>query len=60
MLLPDGMVWAAAVDWLASGSLDAAWWQVVLYTLAMTHITIVSVTVFLHRSQVLTPSRGLE
>ena len=51
MLLPDGVVWAAAADWLAHGWLDAAWWQVVLYTLAMTHITIVSVTVFLHRSQ---------
>ena len=39
------------VDWLAHGALDAAWWQVVLYTLAMTHITIASVTIFLHRSQ---------
>lgn len=51
MWLPDGVVWSAAVDWLAHGWLDAAWWQVVLYTLAMTHITIASVTIFLHRSQ---------
>ena len=51
MLLPDGAVGAAVVDWLAYGWLDAAWWQVVLYTLAMTHVTIASVTIFLHRSQ---------
>ena len=51
MWVPDGVVWSAAVDWLAHGWLDAAWWQVVLYTLAMTHITIASVTIFLHRSQ---------
>jgi len=44
-------VWNALVDWLAHGVLDAAWWQVVLYTLAFTHITIASVTIFLHRSQ---------
>lgn len=51
MWLPDGAFGAAMVDWLAHGGLDAAWWQVVLYTLAMTHITIASVTIFLHRSQ---------
>jgi len=45
------LVWTALVDWLAHGVLDAAWWQVVLYTLAFTHITIASVTIFLHRSQ---------
>ena len=45
------LVWNALVDWLAHGVLDAAWWQVVLYTLAFTHITIASVTIFLHRSQ---------
>jgi stearoyl-CoA desaturase (Delta-9 desaturase) len=28
-----------------------SWWQIVLYTLATTHITIASVTIFLHRSQ---------
>ena len=33
------------------GVLDLSVWQVVLATLALTHITIVSVTVFLHRSQ---------
>jgi stearoyl-CoA desaturase (delta-9 desaturase) len=33
------------------GVLDLPLWQVVLIALALTHITIVSVTVFLHRSQ---------
>jgi stearoyl-CoA desaturase (delta-9 desaturase) len=42
---------AALLHWLAHGLLDAAWWQIVVYTLVMTHVTIVSVTVFLHRSQ---------
>ena len=30
---------------------EAAWWQVLLYALGTTHITIVAVTIFLHRSQ---------
>jgi len=41
----------AALDWLAHGLWDVAWWQVVLFTLAMTHVTMISVTVFLHRHQ---------
>ncbi len=41
----------ALVDWLANGALAAAWWQVLLATLVMTHITIASVTIFLHRAQ---------
>ena len=41
----------AAVDWLAHGLLAASWWQIVLYTLVTTHITIVSVTIYLHRHQ---------
>jgi len=44
-------VWDALVAWLANGVLDATWWQIVLYTLVVTHITIASVTIFLHRSQ---------
>ncbi len=40
-----------AVDWLANGVLAPTWWQVVLATLAMTHITIAAVTIFLHRAQ---------
>ena len=42
---------SSLVDWMAQGWLDASWWQVLLYTLITTHITIVAVTVFLHRSQ---------
>lgn len=34
-----------------------SWWQIVLFTLVVTHITIISVTVFLHRSQA---HRGLD
>jgi stearoyl-CoA desaturase (delta-9 desaturase) len=34
-----------------NGLLDFSWWEVVLYTLALTHITIASVTIFLHRHQ---------
>lgn len=41
----------AFVDWLANGWLHATWWQVLLFTLATTHVTIAAVTIFLHRSQ---------
>jgi stearoyl-CoA desaturase (delta-9 desaturase) len=51
MLLPDWAGLSAVVDWLAHGFWQLAWWQMVLFTLAMTHITMVSVTVFLHRHQ---------
>ena len=51
MLLPDWAVLNAAIDWLANGLWNLSWWQIVLYTLVTTHITIASVTIFLHRSQ---------
>ncbi len=51
MFLPDWAVLNAAIDWLAHGLLDLSWWQVVLVTLALTHVTIASVTIFLHRHQ---------
>ena len=51
MLLPDWAVLNAAIDWLANGLWDLTWWQIVLYTLATTHITIAAVTIFLHRTQ---------
>ncbi|MDO9401072.1 MAG: fatty acid desaturase [Polaromonas sp.] len=41
----------AALDWLANGLVAASWWQIVLYTLVTTHITIASVTIYLHRHQ---------
>ena len=51
MLLPDWDVLNSAIDWLANGLWDLHWWQMVLFTLAMTHVTMISVTVFLHRHQ---------
>jgi stearoyl-CoA desaturase (delta-9 desaturase) len=51
MLLPDWAVLNAAIDWLANGLLNLPWWQVLLYTLVTTHITIAGVTIFLHRTQ---------
>ena len=40
-----------AVGLLSGGLLGLAWWQIVLVTLVLTHITIASVTIFLHRAQ---------
>jgi stearoyl-CoA desaturase (delta-9 desaturase) len=40
-----------AVDWLAHGLWDASAWYMVVFTLVLTHITMISVTVFLHRHQ---------
>ncbi|MBL8307034.1 MAG: fatty acid desaturase [Rubrivivax sp.] len=45
------LVHDAIVEWLSNGLLAASWWQVILYTLFTTHITIAAVTIFLHRSQ---------
>jgi stearoyl-CoA desaturase (delta-9 desaturase) len=39
------------ISLLSNGLLDFAWWQIVLVTLALTHVTIAAVTIFLHRSQ---------
>ena len=36
---------------LFNGLLDLSWWQLVLITLALTHVTIAAVTIFLHRAQ---------
>jgi stearoyl-CoA desaturase (delta-9 desaturase) len=41
----------AAVDFLSNGLTRATGWQVVVYTLVVTHITIAGVTIFLHRCQ---------
>lgn len=45
------------INFLAGGFLHLSWWQVAVVALVLTHITIISVTVFLHRSQA---HRGLE
>jgi stearoyl-CoA desaturase (delta-9 desaturase) len=46
MVVRDGLV-----EWLSNGLLQATWWQVLLFTLATTHVTIAAVTIFLHRAQ---------
>ena len=47
--------WTAFVDahiqWLGHGFSGFSGWAIVAYTLLTTHVTIVAVTVFLHRSQ---------
>jgi len=40
-----------ALDFLSNGFTHASGWQVLIYTLVVTHITIASVTIFLHRCQ---------
>ena len=51
MFLPDWAALNSILEWLAYGSWHLAWWQIVLFTLALTHVTMISVTVFLHRHQ---------
>ncbi|WP_445082795.1 DesA family fatty acid desaturase [Candidatus Vallotiella sp. (ex Adelges kitamiensis)] len=41
----------SALNFVAHGLLNWSWCQIMLYTLVMTHITIVGVTVYLHRHQ---------
>ena len=43
--------WHGLLSLLANGLTGATWWQVLIVALVMTHITIVSVTLFLHRHQ---------
>jgi stearoyl-CoA desaturase (delta-9 desaturase) len=47
----------AILSFIAGGLTQASWWQLVIYALVLTHITIASVTIFLHRSQA---HRGLD
>ncbi len=39
----------ALLDWLSNGLLNLSVWQLIIVTLALTHVTIVAVTVYLHR-----------
>jgi len=39
------------IEFLNGGLLSLSWWQIILAALLLTHITIASVTIFLHRSQ---------
>ncbi len=47
----------SVLDFLANGLLGLPWWQLGLVALALTHVTIASVTIFLHRCQA---HRGLD
>ena len=51
MFLTDSAIFNAILEWLGHGTWHLAWWQVILFTLALTHVTMISVTVFLHRHQ---------
>jgi|SRR5882724_1323964 len=44
-------LWNGLIDWLANGLVATTWWQIVVLMLVLTHITIASVTIFLHRAQ---------
>ncbi len=41
--------WNGLIQFLAQGLTAASWWQVLLVALVMTHVTIASVTIYLHR-----------
>lgn len=41
----------AVLDFLLNGITGASGWQILIYTLAVTHVTIAAVTIFLHRCQ---------
>ena len=51
MLLPDWAFLNTTLNWLAEGLWRLSWWQMVIFTLVVTHITIASVTIYLHRHQ---------
>jgi len=42
-------LWHGLVDFLAHGLTGASWWQAMIVALVLTHITIASVTIYLHR-----------
>ena len=39
------------LNWLSNGYLNWVWWQILVFTLVVTHITIAGVTIYLHRCQ---------
>jgi stearoyl-CoA desaturase (delta-9 desaturase) len=41
----------ALLEFLDGGLLNLSWWQLIVATLLLTHVTIAGVTIFLHRSQ---------
>ncbi|WP_231943509.1 DesA family fatty acid desaturase [Hydrogenophaga crassostreae] len=44
-------LWFGVVQFLSDGLTGASWWQIILATLALTHVTIAGVTIYLHRHQ---------
>ena len=42
---------ALLLEWAANGLWNLSAWQMVFFTLGMTHVTMISVTIFLHRHQ---------
>ncbi|MEY2655932.1 MAG: hypothetical protein RLZZ524_2960, partial [Pseudomonadota bacterium] len=50
-MLDVSLLPSALLDLLSDGLLDLSGWQILAYTLIVTHITIAAVTIFLHRSQ---------
>jgi stearoyl-CoA desaturase (delta-9 desaturase) len=51
MFFSDAIGLTSMLGWMGAGLWDLSWWQIALFTLATTHITIASVTIFLHRHQ---------
>jgi len=51
MLLIDSAAFDAVIDWMANGIMGFSGWQIFFVILGLTHITIASVTIFLHRHQ---------
>jgi stearoyl-CoA desaturase (Delta-9 desaturase) len=51
MFVFDSPVFDAIIQWLAYGMWNLAWWQIVLFTLGLTHVTMAAVTIYLHRHQ---------
>ncbi len=45
------MDWYTLLNWGYRGFTDASWWQIILYALVATHLTIAGVTLYLHRCQ---------
>ncbi|MEY4317149.1 MAG: hypothetical protein RI902_957 [Pseudomonadota bacterium] len=49
MLLPQSELLDAVLNWMIHGLVDFTGWQVLIAALVFTHITIASVTIYLHR-----------
>ena len=49
MLLPQSDLLDAVLNWMIHGLVDFSGWQVLIAALVFTHITIASVTIYLHR-----------